>query len=216
MAPELLAGKEASVQSDIYALGLVLYELFTGRRAFVAQTVAELVRLQNESAITPPGSLVKDLDPAIERTILRTLERDPVLRPRSALAVAGSLPGGDPLAAALAAGETPSPEMVAAAGERSGVKNTHAISAAVTVILLVAIAAGVSLQRRTLSRANLDKSPDVLVDRAQQVLDALGYRSRGVNSHWQFILDDDLFRYASAQQDAATGNALFTGRPGAA
>lgn len=216
MAPELLAGKEASVQSDVYALGLVLYELFTGRRAFVAQTVAELVRLQNESAITPPGSLVRDLDPAVERTILRTLERDPGLRPRSALAVAGSLPGGDPLAAALAAGETPSPEMVAAAGERSGVKDTHAIGAAVAVILLVAIAAGVSLQRRTLSRANLDKSPDVLVDRAQQVLDTLGYRSQGVNSHWQFTLDDDLFRYASAQQDAAAGRALYTGRPGAA
>lgn len=43
MAPELLAGGEASVHSDIYALGLVLYELFTGRRAFVAQNIAELV-----------------------------------------------------------------------------------------------------------------------------------------------------------------------------
>src|SRR5512132_3120335 len=102
MAPELLAGKEASVQSDVYALGLVLYELFTGRRAFSAPTVAELVRLQNESSITPPTRLVKDLDPAIERAILRALDHDPAMRPRSALAIAGSLPGGDPLAAALA------------------------------------------------------------------------------------------------------------------
>ena len=49
--------------------------------------------------------------------ILRCLERDPERRPASALAVAAALPGGDPLAAALAAGETPSPDVLAAAGE---------------------------------------------------------------------------------------------------
>ena len=49
---------------------------------------------------------------AVERAILRCLEPDPKLRPASALEVAASLPGGDPLAEALAAGETPSPEMV--------------------------------------------------------------------------------------------------------
>jgi serine/threonine-protein kinase len=213
MAPELLAGKDASIHSDIYALGLVLYELFTGRRAFAAQTVADLVRLQNESRVTPPGSLVRDLDPAIEQTILRTLDRDPDMRPRSALAVAGSLPGGDPLAAALAAGETPSPEMVAAAGERSGVKNAHAVMGTLAVLLLVAIAAGASLQRRTLSRVPPEKPPDVLVDRAQQVLETLGYTSRGVNSRWEFVQDDDLVRYAAARRDAATRD-VYSPRPG--
>ena len=49
------------------------------------------------------------LDPAVERAILRCLERDPADRPRSAYEVLAALPGGDPLAAALAAGETPSP-----------------------------------------------------------------------------------------------------------
>ena len=39
MAPEQLRGREVTVQSDIYALGLVLYELFTGRRAFTAATL---------------------------------------------------------------------------------------------------------------------------------------------------------------------------------
>jgi serine/threonine protein kinase len=49
MAPEQLAGKEVTVQSDIYALGLVLYEVFTGKRAFEASTLAELVRLHSET-----------------------------------------------------------------------------------------------------------------------------------------------------------------------
>ncbi len=54
------------------------------------------------------------MDPAVERVILRCLERETHERPESAQAVAAALPGGDPLAAALAAGETPSPAMVAA------------------------------------------------------------------------------------------------------
>ncbi|HEY6357120.1 MAG TPA: serine/threonine-protein kinase, partial [Vicinamibacterales bacterium] len=116
MAPEQLAGREVTTKSDIYSLGLVLYELFTGRRAYAATTLGELVEQHASGSMTPPTSLVKTLDPTIERAILRCLEHDPALRPASALTVAASLPGGDPLAAALAAGETPSPAMVAAVG----------------------------------------------------------------------------------------------------
>jgi hypothetical protein len=214
MAPELLAGSDASIQSDIYALGLVLYELFTGRRAYAAQSIAELVRQQNESDLTPPSTVVKDLDHEIERAILRTLERDPGLRPKSALAVAASLPGGDPLAAALAAGETPSPEMVAAAGEQTGIARSYALASTVGVILLLLVAAFTSVQRRTLSRTALDKPPEVLLDRAQQVLEAAGYPVRSSNSDWEFSLDRDLIGYSSEHPDAMAERDLFTMRPG--
>ena len=117
MAPELLAGKPASIQSDIYALGLVLFEIFTGRRAYDAKSLGDLKQLHDTGTVTTPSSIVRDLDPAIERLILRCLDKDPDKRPGSALAVAAALPGGDPLAAALAAGETPSPAMLVAAGE---------------------------------------------------------------------------------------------------
>ena len=46
MAPEQLEGREVTARSDIYALGLVLYEIFTGRRAFTAGTMAELLQQQ--------------------------------------------------------------------------------------------------------------------------------------------------------------------------
>ncbi len=117
MAPEQLAGKPSSVRSDLYALGLVLYEVATGKRAFDAPTLAEMRRKHEQETPTAPSNVLAGFDPAVERVILRCLEKDPRARPSSAVQVAGALPGGDPLAAALAAGETPSPEMVAAAGE---------------------------------------------------------------------------------------------------
>src|SRR5206468_3234028 len=120
MAPEQLTGAQVSVRSDIYALGLVLYEVFTGKRPHDVTSLPALLKQRQERSTSQPSSWVRDLDPAVERVIMRCLEPDPEARPSSALAVAAALPGGDPLAAALAAGETPSPQMVAAAGEHEG------------------------------------------------------------------------------------------------
>ncbi|MCI0415509.1 serine/threonine protein kinase [bacterium] len=118
MAPEQISGKEVTVRSDIYSLGLVLYELFTGKRAYEASTLSELIKLKEQTAPTNPSAHVKELDVMIERVILRCLDKDPLKRPAGALQVAAALPGGDPIAAALAAVETPSPEMVAAAATK--------------------------------------------------------------------------------------------------
>jgi serine/threonine-protein kinase len=117
MAPERFAGKPATVQSDLYALGLILYETYTGKSAFAATTQGEWRRAHTDSAPSSPSAIVPDIEPAVERAILRCLAKDPAKRPASAAQVAAALPGGDPLAAAIAAGETPSPELVAASGE---------------------------------------------------------------------------------------------------
>src|ERR1700733_5801274 len=134
MAPEQLEGKEVSTRSDIYSLGLVLYEVFTGKRAFAETTVANR-RTAGMSTPSPPSTAVKDVDPVVERVILRCLEREPSARPATVLAVAAALPGGDPLAAALAAGETPSPQMVAAAGENAGLRPRVAVICLAAVLL---------------------------------------------------------------------------------
>jgi len=103
-------------------LSFVLYELSTGKRAFEANTLAELTRMHEHTSLTSPSTLVDGFDPAVERVILCCLDKTPADRPGSALAVAAALNGGDPLVAALAAGETPSPELVALAGEKAGLK----------------------------------------------------------------------------------------------
>ena len=117
MAPEQQEGREATTRTDVYALGLVLYEMFTGKRALTLEGTFHGGRSEIGEPHVRPSTHIPELDPAIERVIMRCLEHDPARRPPSAIAVAAALPGGNPLAAALAAGETPSPDMVAAAGE---------------------------------------------------------------------------------------------------
>src|SRR5882757_6833828 len=168
MAPEQLAGKEVTAQSDIYALGLVLYEVFTGKRAFAVETLAEVVRTGTQSAPSRPSSVVKDLDPAVERVILRCLEPEPRNRPASALGVAAALPGGDPLAAALAAGETPSPEMVAAAGASGGLSRRVAISCLAAVLIGLAACVYLNIRPNTLERLGLELSPEILSQKARE------------------------------------------------
>lgn len=214
MAPEQLAGREVTVRSDIYALGLVLYELFTGRRALDAKTVPELLDMQQSSAITPPASVIPTIDPVVERAIMRCLELDPASRPASAMAVAASLPGGDPLAAALAAGETPSPEMVAAAGSESAAVTPMAgallISAVVAMLLIVAaIAPRFSL----LARTPRQLSTDVLLDRARAVQRAAGVGPEARDAAWGYGVAFDALRWHGDQAPEGSYAGLATGEP---
>lgn len=104
---------------------------------FDASSLAEFHRKQTETNSTPPSNILKNFDPAVERTILRCLDRDPSQRPRSALSVAASLLGGDPLVSALAAGETPLPETVAAPGPQGSLRPAVAWACLAGALILI-------------------------------------------------------------------------------
>jgi len=209
MAPELLAGGQASVRTDIYALGLVLFELFTGRRPYEAKTLNDLVAMQQSGRISTPSSVVRDLDPAVERVILRCLESDPTLRPGSALAVAAALPGGDPLAAALAAGETPSPEMVAAAGETSAVRPALGLSLLAAIVVGILTVAVLSDRTLFVAKIPMDKGADALEDRAREILTKLGYTDRPADTARGFlVLQDYIFYVLRSDHSANRWDAL--------
>lgn len=217
MAPEQLAGKEVTQRSDVYALGLVLFELFTGRRVFEAQSLQELVHLHETSSIATPSSVVRDLDPAVERVILRCLEHNPAKRPSSALAVSAALPGGDQLAAALAAGETPSPEMVAAAGETSAVKPAAGLATVAFTVVMVGVVAMLSDSFSFVHRIPLPRSADSLRDRAQEILGRIGYPEPPADSAWGWApFSRQFIEGPGRAQGGAAEAALATGRTGTA
>jgi len=175
MAPELFAHEAASVQSDLYALGLVLYEVFSGRPALQAATVAEMGRLHSETTPTRLTSLVSDLDPLVDRIVFQCLAKDPGQRPSSALTVSAALPGGDPLAAALARGETPSPEAVVAAGQAVGIQPAVALACLAATLGALAVVVALSAQTQVARVVPLDKPPAVLRQEARDALARLGY-----------------------------------------
>ncbi len=195
MAPEQLAGRDVSTKSDIYSLGLILYEILTGKRVFEASTLPEMMKQRESGAITKPSSLVRDLDPLIERVILRCLENEPEKRPASALQVAAALPGGDPLAAALAAGETPSPQMVAAAGENTGLAPRIALTCLAAVILGFVLFIAVSIKENGLQRIHPENSSEVLAKKSREIISTLGYAGPPVDKADGFFYDDDFLTY---------------------
>jgi serine/threonine-protein kinase len=89
MAPGLFHHKQPSKQSDLYALGVVLYEVATGREPF------DGIPADGRKAAAkplPPSVLCPDIEPALELAILQCLNEDPSRRPQSAEAVAALLP----------------------------------------------------------------------------------------------------------------------------
>ena len=174
MAPEQLEGKPASVQSDLYALGLLMYELFTGKRPFRGSTLPELRREHSSTDVMTPSDIIRDLDPAVERIILRCLHPDPAQRPRSAREVIDALPGGDPLAAALAAGETPSPRVVAAAGSEGSLRPATAWTLLVLSLAFLGVMLWEKSTRSIAARVGMQTPPEVHVERAMTALQRLG------------------------------------------
>lgn len=213
MSPEQLAGKEVTTRSDLYSLGLVLYELFTGQKAFTGKTLADFTRAHLEAPAPSPSAVVADLDPAVETAILRCLDKDPGRRPSSALWVAATLPGGDPLAAALAAGETPSPEMVAA-GEGQALSPAWAAAALGMVAVGLLLLPPLTERHSLLGLVPVEKSPPVLEDKARELIRRLARPAPAVDDATGFTVEYEYFPFVAAK-DRSPGRweALSTGAP---
>jgi serine/threonine-protein kinase len=215
MAPEQLRGEPVTPRSDLYALGLILFEVFTGRRLFEGGSLQEVISRRSATKTPSVSSIVRDVDPVVERVIARCLDDDPAARPPSARAIIASLPGGDPLAAALAAGETPSPEMVAAAGEVGDLRPAIAWPAFVVAVVAL-LAVGVLAMRSTIfGHVKLPKSTEVLQARAQDIAEHLGYTTPFVDVAGEWGWNDDFLQYLTKRdQSASRWRTIGSARPG--
>mgnify|MGYP001817071015 FL=1 len=176
MAPEQLLDGSTSVQSDIYSLGSVLFEVMSGRPLLRESTLEGLRRYHRES--TPSQKLEElgdQVDPLVANTLMRCLSPEPTGRPASTTEVSLALPGGDPLAAAVTSGDTPSPRMIAASGGEGllPIRQAWGLVAAFAAISMICL----SLISGTSVIDSLDErvlDPAVLQHRAGNMLKDLG------------------------------------------
>ena len=91
MAPEQIEGKAVSPATDVYALGVVLYELLTGHWPYTARTPEELQRKKLNEAPVLPSKYAPEIPPRVERGIVRCLARAPEARFQSTLEVMDAL-----------------------------------------------------------------------------------------------------------------------------
>ena len=201
MSPEQVSGKQITKASDIYSLGLLLYEVFTGKQAFEADSVPELLDKQTTGTPTTPSEIVTGIDPIVEDLISQCLEKDPEHRPESAMQVALKLPGGNPLQVALEAGETPSPEMVAATPTKGALKPVVAVGLLVGFVGLFSLVMYWSSVYKPNALTPLEKSPEVLAERARILVNNLGYRDLPADSHSMFVSDSRYLSFAQQQEN---------------
>ncbi len=176
MAPEQLSGREVSERSDIYALGVVLYELLSGRHPHEATVgpSAERGSIDRAVPVIALGTRVSGLDDDTLEIIERCLEDAPSRRPGSVLEVAAALPGGDPIAAALRAGRAPSVDAVANVDTGVHMPGWAAWSLAGFVFGVIALYCALGPSLTWWGQASPHLAVAVLEDRARETLEVLG------------------------------------------
>jgi len=206
MAPERLTGKAASIQSDLYSLGLVLFEMFTGRRPIESSSIPELTEARQRGSFPRAAALATDLDPAIDGIIAKCLEPEPAARPASAFAVASALSGDEALAVMLAAGETPSPDMVAASGTLEGLRPRAAMFCTTCIVVALVLVTVLSSRASLLERAHLDRSATFLDESARRILSSVGHPETPRVSAHGFFFTTAFLRYRHDKHGTRRGD----------
>ena len=131
ISPEQATGGTPTPASDVYALGIVLYELLTGVRPFEGDNVTAVAIAQVEEQPAPPSRHLPSLSPALDALVLRCLDKDPDRRFTDGNELASAIERLDAIPAAV-------PAPVDEASVRAGLLSRRALVAAVALLVLLA------------------------------------------------------------------------------
>jgi len=170
LAPERLQGAPATIRSDIYSAGVVLYEMLTGRKPFAGDTPAVLLDQISKGLTVDVAALGPEVDPGVAAVVMRALAKDPAARYPSAAAMAQALAYSGPSSARPPLPAFPPTSVllpVVAAGSRNrrGRWIWGAVMAVVIVVLLIAALAsrGDDFPRPTQSTGPAPTAPTTVV-----------------------------------------------------
>jgi Protein kinase domain len=167
-APEQLAGGVITERTDLYALGLLTYELLTGHRPFAMTDRKGLFEARKTPPV-PPSTFDPTIPPEVDRIVLKCLNPDPKDRPASAHEVWRTLPGDAALNAALAAGQTPTAAVVADAGGEGRLARRTAMLLAGATLLCTAVVGLLHKQTTILGRSSHLSAAELQVKAAEIV-----------------------------------------------
>jgi len=208
MAPEQLEGLEADARTDIFALGALLYEMATGKRAFEAKSRTSLIAAIVSSHPVPISQVTQMTPPGLDHVVRKCLEKDPDDRWQSARDVASELrwisESGSSAAVAATATTPRSKARKWLAWALAGVTTAVAIAASGALVArrepprhLIESSIVTPANMRTLLNGGITISPD-----GKTVAFALN-DLRGGNSLWVRAMDSPSFRQL-AGTDGAT------------
>jgi serine/threonine protein kinase len=163
MSPEQLRGEALDARSDLFSLGLVLYEMATGRRAFDGRSSADISAAILAKQPEPPRQLRPDLPPKLEDAILKTLDKDRELRCQTAaelradlrrLKAAGLVESLVPIASGPPPASAPVPPISSDAQIVVGVLKRHRLGALVIGLSVIVAVAAVGWVTRKAAASN--------------------------------------------------------------
>ena len=194
MAPEQQRGEAPSEASDIYALGLILYETVTNRRAF--RSGDEIREAAAKGELPPrPSVLASDVDAVLEHVILRCLDPEPAKRP-TALELRNALTHDDALEAVLSLGDVPTAEVIASSYSRPGLTPRRA--KLITALALVMLGLAALFTRFGASSVLPERSPGDMAATARVLLAEVQEDLEATNNFEYFSYESEPVDYASS------------------
>jgi eukaryotic-like serine/threonine-protein kinase len=157
MSPEQINGGAVDARSDLYSLGISLYEMVTGRRPFRANSDFEMMSAQLKEQPRPPIELRSDLSPQLNEIILRALAKNPIERFQSASEFRTALLGvrqatateaaASPLAPTVVSERRPPLPQAVAQPQKKGVHPGWYVASGGALVIVAMVATGVYLRK---------------------------------------------------------------------